>query len=361
MTIRTTLPLVAALGMGCTVNGPYPVGLMVKSTSQVKETTKVYREVKGSAPGESVGLIGSGETCTDAMASAGTTTVESFLEKHINMQVVGETLVPRIIPNDTHEQEEVWLSLVMENTRTAGTDYEIRNHYSPYDDPTTWTTESLNDAAQLTETSYYGVTAEDYVAKFELASLWPADDSGLSPGAAELLTKHDPKKGDVWFSQNGNSVYMFDDFEELSVGDENLKTARILVYESGDVELASSGILSQCIRNGRDQYGNTIPGASYYDDEVTTLDSGCEGGFRHVQTGTQWWYQGILVKQEVINVDVEVHDFGWEWYESDSTWCARRTDSRRPDVVADLFIEFSVTTSEETREAEEWFEVEEAE
>jgi hypothetical protein len=361
MTIRTTLPLFTFLAMGCTVNGPYPVGLMVKSTSQVKETTKVYREVKGSSPGESTGLIGSGETCTIAMASSGTVTVESVLEKHINMQVVGETLVPRLIPNDTHEQEEVWLSLVMENTRAAGTGYEVRNHYDPWSDPTTWTTESLTDAAQETETSYYGVTAEEYVAKFELATMWPADDAGLSPGDAEMLTKHQPKKGDVWFSQNGNSVYMFDDFEAIIIGDEDLKSARVLVYESGDVELASSGILGDCISNGRDQLGNSFPGATYYDDEVTLLDSGCEGGFRHVQTGTQWWHNGILIKEEVVNVDVTVHDYGWEWYESDANWCNRQTSTRRPDVVADLYIEFSVTTSEETREAEEWFEVEDAE
>jgi hypothetical protein len=361
MMIRSTLPLIAAFGMGCTVNGPYQVGLMVKSTSQVKETTKVYREVKGSAPGESTGLIGYGETCTEAMASSGTMTVESVLEKHTNMQVVGETLVPRLIPNDTHEQEEVWLSLVMENTREAGTDYEIRNHYSPWEDPTTWTTETLTDAAQQTETSYYGVTAEEYVAKFELASMWPADDAGLSPGDAEMLTKHKPQKGDVWFSQNGNSVYMFDDFEEMSVGDEDLNTARVLVYESGDVELANSGILSDCISSGRDQLGNTVPGSSFYDDEVAMLDAGCEGGFRHVQTGTQWWYEGILVKEEVINVDVTVHDYGWEWYESTTSSCSRQTSVRRPDVVADLFIEFSVTTSEEMREAEDWFEVEDEE
>jgi len=361
MTIKITLPLFALLSMGCTVNGPYQVGLMVKSKAQVKETTKIYREVGGSAPGESAGLIGYGETCTDAMASSGTVTVESVLEKQINMQVVGETLVPRLIPNDTHEQEEVWLSLVMETMRQAGTDYEVRNNYSPSEVNTTWSTEALTDAAQQTETSYYGVTAEEYVAKFELANMWPADDAGLKPGDAEMLTKHNPEKGDVWFSQNGNSVYMFDDFEDISVGDENLKTARVLVYESGDVELANSGILTECIRNGRDQYGNSIPGESYYDDEVALLDAGCEGGYRHVQTGTQWWFEGILIKEEVVNVDVTVHDYGWEWFESTSSSCSRVTSTRRPDVVADLYIEFSVTTSEETREAEDWFTVEDEE
>jgi len=331
---------------------------MVKSTSQVTETTKSYREVKGGPPVESVGLLGGGETCTEAMSSQGTSTTETMLEKHTNMQVVGETLVPRLIPNDTHEQEEVWLSLVMENTRSTGTAYTLSNHYNPDRDPTTWTTESLTDAEQLTETSYYGVTAEEFVAKFELASLWPADDAGLSPGDAELLTKHDPNKGDVWFSQNGNSVYMFDGFEDISIDDQDLKSARILVYESGDVDLSNSGIIGDCINNGRDQYGNTIPGSTSYDDEVAMLDAGCEGGFRHVQTGTQWWHQGILVKEEVTNVDVSVDSYGWEWFESDEFGCERKTSRTRPSVAADLFIQFSVTTSEEELEAEEWYEVE---
>ena len=56
-------------------------------------------------------------------------------------------------------------------------------------------------------------------------------------------------------------------FRSFSIDDADPKAARVLVYESGDVELASSGILTQCINAGRDQYGNTIPGATYYDDK----------------------------------------------------------------------------------------------
>ena len=359
MMLRTIIPLSVLLGTGCSVNGPYPVGLMVKSTSQVTENTKHYREVQGASPIESVGLVSWGQTCTEAMSSSGTRTTENLMEEHINLQVVGETLVPRLIPNDTHEQEEVWLSLVMENTTSTGTVYTLSNHYDPGNSTaTTWTTESLTDAPQVTETAYYGVTAEEYVAKFELATLWPADDAGLSPGDAELLTKNNPEKGDVWFSQNGNSVYMFDDYEDISVGEENLKTARILVYESGDVDLSSTGIIADCVNNGRDQYGSTYPGDGSYSDEVAHLDPGCEGGFRHVQTGTQWWFNGILVKEEVTNVDVTVDSYGWEWYENGTSGCSRETSRIRPAVAADLFIQFSVTTSQEVREANDWFEVE---
>ena len=358
MSAQRLLPLFAIFGIGCTVNGPYPVGLMVKSETQVAETTKSYREVQGTTPIESVGLVSFANTCTEAMASSGTATTESLWERFTNMQVVGETQVPRLVPNDTHEQEDVWLSLVMENTRSTGTTYSLANHYDPDRTTTTWTTESLEDSPQLTQTSYYGVTADEYVAKFELSSLWPDDDSGLDPNDAEMLTKNEPKKGDVWFSQNGNSVYMFDDFDPISVNGETLKSARVLVYESGDVELASNGILSDCINNGREQYGNTYPDSLVYDDEVALLDAGCEDGFRHVQTGTQWWHKGILVKEEVTNVNVSINNYGWEWYENEGDYCSRQVSQNRPGGAADLFIEFTVTTSEETRETKEWFEVE---
>ena len=66
------------------------------------------------------------------------------------------------------------------------------------------------------------------------------------------------------------------------------------------------------------------------------------------------------MKEEVTNVDVTVHDYGWEWYETSSggNSCSRETSTIRPDVQADLYIEFSVTTSQEIREAEEWYTVE---
>ena len=80
MKTQAFLSLSAALAMGCTVNGPYEVGLMVKSTSQATETTKTYREIAGNAPFESNGLLSFGDTCTDASSSIGTTTTEALVE-----------------------------------------------------------------------------------------------------------------------------------------------------------------------------------------------------------------------------------------------------------------------------------------
>ena len=305
---KTSLFLSSAIfSMGCEQRGPYDVGLLVKTTSTVESVTKSYREVPGNGVQESMGVIGSGENCSDAMFSAGKSTDFWKGEQQVNMEVVGETLVPRLVPDDTHEQEEVWVSLVMESTRSGGSNHSLVKYNYPGDDPESVTEERYTDDAVTTDVQYYGVTAEDYVAAFTLDRLWPDDDAGLDPGAAQLLTKNDPKKGDVWFSQNGNSIYMFDAIEDMSVSGTNLKVAKVLVYETGDVDV-TEGILKTCINKGRDQYSVTTPGGNY-DDEVALLDAGCDDSFRHVQTGTQWWFKGVLVKEEVENVDVSITEW----------------------------------------------------
>ncbi len=342
----------AVLSMGCQQRGPYDVGLLVKATAIVESVTKSYREVPGNGAQESMGVIGSGENCSDAMFSAGKSTETWAGEHQMNMEVVGETLVPRLVPDDTHEQEDVWVSLVMESTRTGGSVLSSVKYNFPGGDPESVTEESYSDDEITTNVQYYGVTAEEYVAAFALDTLWPDDDAGLDPGAAQLLTKNDPKNGDVWFSQSGQSIYMFDTMEDMSVSGTNLKVAKVLVYETGDVDV-TEGILKTCINKGRDQYSVSTPGGDY-DDQVALLDVGCDDSFRHVQTGTQWWFNGILVKEEVENVDVTITDFGWEWYEDTEFSCSRMTNSHRPDEDAELYLEYEVTTSTVVREATDW-------
>ena len=66
---------------GCGGGGPYDVGLIVKSTVGVQSTTKSYREVVGKGVQESIGVVGSGSVCSDAMASAGKTGWAPMLKK----------------------------------------------------------------------------------------------------------------------------------------------------------------------------------------------------------------------------------------------------------------------------------------
>jgi hypothetical protein len=342
----------AALASGCQDGGPYEVGLLVKSTASVRSVSKSYREVAGSEVAESMGAIGYGERCSTAMLSSGDYTSVWTGEMQINMEVVGETKVPRLVPDDTHEQEDVWISLVMETTRSGGSSSAIVNYNYPEDDPSSLSEVVYTDNAIETDVAYYGVTAEDYVAAFALSSLWPSDDTGLDPNAATLLTKHNPQEGDVWFSQNGNSVYMFSGMEDMTVGGAKLSVAKVLVYEAGDVDV-TGGIMDTCINQGRDQYDTSLSEGDY-DDEVALLDAGCDSSFRHVQTGTQWWSDGVLVKAEVENVDVTITDFGWEWYRSTESSCSRETSTRRPNSEAKMYIEYDVTTTTYAGGATDW-------
>ena len=339
--------------VGCGSNGPYEVGLIVKSASEVESITKTYREVSGKGVQESSGVLGTGEACSEAMSSAGNRVTQWVGEDRINVQVVGETVVPVLVPDDSHEQEEVWVSLVMETTRSAGTAYTSEKRNFPGEDPAETTTAALEDRPVSTSVRYFGVTAEDYVAAFQLASLWPTGGDGLNASDAQMLTKNDPKKGDVWFSQNGNSVYMFAGFEDLTVSGEKLKVARVNVYESADVAVADDGIMELCINVGRDQLASPDAGVSY-DDEVTLLDAGCENNFRHTQTGSQWWSDGILVKEETESVDVTIVDYGWEWYEDAGGLCRRQTSTNRPNSQAEMYLEYEVTTSTISRLASDW-------
>ena len=91
--------------VGCGSNGPYEVGLIVKSASEVESTTKTYREVSGKGVQESSGVLGTGEACSEAMSSAGNRVTQWVGEDRINVQVVGETVVPVLVPDDSHDQE----------------------------------------------------------------------------------------------------------------------------------------------------------------------------------------------------------------------------------------------------------------
>lgn len=339
--------------VGCSSGGPYEVGLIVKSTSEVESITKTYREVTGKGVQESSGVIGSGEACSEAMSSAGNRLTQWVGEDQTNIQVVGETLVPRLIPDDSHAQEDVWVSLVMETTRSAGTAYTSEKRNFPGEDPPETTSAVLEDRPVSTAVEYYGVTAEEYVAAFQLATLWPSGSDGLNAADAQMLTKHDPAKGDVWFSQNGNIVYMFAGKEDLTVSGQKLKVDKVNLYIAADVEVADEGIMDACINVGRDQLASDDAGVSY-DDEVTLLDVGCESNFRHTQSGSQWWSDGILVKEETENVDVTIVDFGWEWYEDNGGACRRSTSTNRPNSQAEMFLEYEVTTSTVNRLASDW-------
>jgi hypothetical protein len=352
--MRTSLTLfLASTLFGCSGGGPYPVGLILKSDITEETETNSYRDVQGNVPVESVGVLGYGETCAEAQTSQGSLYVHGLNDGRENLQVVGQTKVPTVVPDDDHEQKDVWISLVMVTERSGATIMSSGDFYDPNADPSSYQVERLEDTPIETNVSYFGVTADDYIAAFTLGSLWPSDDAGLNPTDAQMLTKNKPGKGEIWFSQNGNIVYIYEGKEVLTVSGTRLKSDKVNVYEAAEVEVSTHGIMAQCINEGSNQYDG--PGTTEdYDQQIAFLDAGCESSFRHTQTGTQWWYEGVLVKAEVTNIDVTVTDYGYEWYSSETGFCERQTSVVRPDVDSDLFIEYEVSESIVKRKATSW-------
>jgi hypothetical protein len=352
--IRTPFtPILFGSLFACSGGGPYPVGLVLKSDITVETETNSYRDVQGNVPVESVGVIGFAETCAEAQTSQGSLYAHGLTDGRENLQVVGQTKVPTVVPDDDHEQKDVWISLVMVTERTGSTVMSSGEYYDPTSETGSYVVEQLEDTPIETEVSYFGVTADDYIAAFTLDSLWPSDDAGLNPTDAQMLTKNKPQKGEIWFSQNGNIVYIYEGKEVVTVSGTRLKSDKVQVYEAAEVEVTKDGIMDQCINEGANQYDGQGTSEDF-DQQIAFLDTGCEASFRHTQTGTQWWYEGVLVKAEVTNIDVTVTDYGYEWYSSETGYCERQTSVVRPDVDSDLFIEYEVSESLVKRTATSW-------
>ena len=92
------------------------------------------------------------------------------------------------------------------------------------------------------------------------------------------------------------------------------------------------------------------------DDYIAHLDTGCEGNFLHVQTGTQWWHSNVLVKEDMTNTTVTINDYGFEWYDDDddNDYCSRETGYTPDGSGAQLFVEYNVTVTETEMEVTDW-------
>ena len=52
------------------------------------------------------------------------------------------------------------------------------------------------------------ITTDEYVVEFPLGNLWSDPDTEVSASDVTLLTRFEPNVGDIWASQNGNTVYI---------------------------------------------------------------------------------------------------------------------------------------------------------
>ena len=339
------LPL-AACGSG----GPYSTNLSVKRTTTGNAVTTAYQITDGGDPVERAGTIGSGENCVVATQSSGTrTSLRTFeLQEHFNVVGDSEAELP-LIPGED-EVSKVWASVLRERTRASSSIETTENFVDITAEPAQWQTREYTDEAQTTSAGYHAVAADEFYVRMDLGDLWE-DLEELESSDVELLTMANPGKGDIWPSQNGNSLFIWEAQEKISLAgvEGTLKADRIAVYTTGSVspEGEDTAVYDQCFNFGLAQVDDSRPDVEAVDSETMLIDPGCVGEFEHVRRGTQWWYDGVLVKETSTVTYVTINEYGYQWTEEDETTgaCTRVTSTSRDEPTGIPFVQYDVTVS----------------
>ena len=329
---------------------PYSPDLSVKRTTTGESITTSYQITDGGDPVERTGTIGTGENCVVATQSTGTrTSIRTYeLQEHFNVVGESEAELPLVPGEDT--VSKVWASILRERTRASSSTETTENLVDITVEPAQWATRTFTDDAQTTSAGYHAVAADEFYVRMDMADLWE-DLEEMEIGDVELLTMADPGKGDVWPSQNGNSLYIWEATEKISITgvEGTLKTDRVAVYTTGSVspEGEDTAVYDQCFNFGLAQVDDSRPDVENLDTEAMLLDSGCVGQFEHVRRGTQWWYDGVLVKESATVTYVTINEYGYQWTEEDTDagTCTRVVSTTRDDPTAIPFVQYDVTVS----------------
>ena len=261
------------------------------------------------------------------------------------MQVVGETKASHPLEPGSPDFSNVTVSVIKDTTIANGESSGMETYYDPTLDPEAWSTTFSVTHQDETWASYYGIAADEYVVKMSsLGDLWTDIEEGEA--SLELLTRKNPAGGDLWASLNGNYLYFYEGKEKIPVGDQTLNTNRIEVYAVGDVDATAQSVLEQCLV----VTPATTTSTSGTDSNVDSvyLDPGCDAAFVHYRVGTEWWFDEVLVKEETTTYSVTIDSYGWESYDAGAADCVRMVDTSNPHTDAELFVEYTVTTTTNT-------------
>jgi len=358
---RTSLLLPATLLVGCGLQAPYSSSLSVESTSTAQASAVAYRVVEGETPGEpgdvveQKGVVGAGENCVIARQSSGTLRSDIVYEQQQAYNVVGETLADLpLVPGEQDEWSDVPVSVLKESSQLSSWVQTTETFVDPSPDAEVvqWEETRYADGVISTSAGYFGVAADEYLVRLEMADLWE-DLEDITPADVTLLTRHQPEEGDVWPSVNGNSLYVYMGTEDVNqAGTEMKKADKVNVYATGNVQAAGgAGVFEQCLNLGLSQVQTTDPNAEDVSIDAALLDPGCSGSFVHVQQGSQLWYDNVLVKSDTTDTLVTVSDYGFEWFveDADLGTCTRQTSLTRDEPAAKAYIEYTVTQTQVTQ------------
>lgn len=352
---RPALLGVLTLSTACSPQAPYSLSLSVSSRTNAQQVEVSYRVTEGATPGEAgdvveqKSVVGSGESVVTASQTSGTLTVTRNIQQLRDYNVVGETSADLpLVPGEQQEWSDVPVSVLKETRRISSSSLVQETLVDPTATTPQWEELRYADNDLFTTAGYFGVAADEFLVRLEMTDLWD-DLEDMEPADVTLLTRWEPEEGDVWPSANGNSLFVYQGTEDLNLAGTNMKKAdKVAVYATGNVQATGGdGVFEQCLYLGLQQTQTTDPDAESVSTEFAQLDPGCTSSFVHVQQGTQWWYEGVLVQSDTTDTIVIVDDYGFEWFvedEATETW-NRQTSLTRDDPTARAFIEYRVTTS----------------
>ena len=362
--IRGSACVVMFFSVGCGDPDPYSLGLKFTLKTDVEQIINSYRLVDGDEePEPSIGLVGSASTCLLAGLSGGSRTVSAVKEEQSLNQVVGVTSLNHPLVPNSDEFSDLSAAIVQERTQELSyvvTD-ETLNELTPggATEYITYRVLSYQDDVIKTASGYYGVAVDEYSVRFDVGQLW-SDFEELSPDAVDLLTKDSPEIGDVWVSQNGNTVNIYKGVESITLGGVPRLAHKVELYETDSVQANGGAVYTQCLNFGLDQLNTDNLDITQYSNNQVFLNSGCEGTFTHSKVGTQWWYNHVLVKEEVTVTDIMINDYGFEWFEEDGVGGCNRISSQYKDdpyIAATQFVQYDLITSVRESEITAWSEV----
>lgn len=350
--------IIATLLLGC-ASGPVVDGLSWTTKNMDTVTRSSYYLQLGGEPVDSAGIVGTGATCELAKQSAGTFTSVTLEETFVKSKALGTTEVYHPLVPNSDDFSSALATVVQERTR--GTSFIMATTTSV--DPILGliTTTAYADAEIETEASFYGISADEYVVRFPLSNLWMNPDEEMSISDVELLSRAEATAGDIWASTNGNTVYVADVKESKTFGSMVKNAQKIVAYEVGGLQTEGGDIITECFHLGLEQAQSSDPGVDSFANSNIFLDSGCESVFEHFKVGTQWWYKNIMVKESATIYDIEITNYGYEWYEMSEAGdvCMRMTSTTLPSaasVTALQFVQYDLITTEHTATVVKWTE-----
>ena len=345
------------LFFGC-AGGPVDPGTSW-TLKTVDETTRTsYWLRQGGDPKESVGPLGAASSCILAETSAGTYNSVSTAEYFTVSTALGNTeLYHPLVPN-SEKYSSTLATVVQERTRGAASNEISTMVYDPNSTMGNITTVTYADEAIETEAAFYGLAADEYVVRFPLGNIWMDPEEEVTVASVDMLTRYEPDIGDIWASENGNTVYIATSKEQVNFAGVAKKAFKVESYEVGGLQGDGADIIDQCFNLGLNQNQTNDPNSANSSLEMLFLDGNCVGQFQHSKTGSEWWFGSIMVKESSLVTEIEITNYGYEWYELDTsgTSCTRMTSLTYDNPNAILFVEYDLVTHSRESSISSWVE-----